>query len=130
EATVGDNDPYDSCMSSHGVELDKSEDDGYAGLLEYLDQQRPTYRQIPFLDSASDTDAWTTFVDLSDHAFDADEQCRADGHARAMALLQPQLEQFHDDNANALKAVASEWDAIVDEATANGWSPASQPLDP
>jgi hypothetical protein len=70
----------------------------------------------------SGTDQWQDFLAYEQAALQVDMNCRGQQHAQAMALLDPQLDQFEKEHADDISRLRTEWQQLVVQASAAGWN--------
>jgi hypothetical protein len=114
---IGPIEPYNQCMSEHGIALEES---GATGLAMYFSQITPSSRFNP----GSPDEQWAAYLPAEADALAADRDCRGDEYVRALTLLEPRLDEFELKHAEKLATLAAAWQQILNEATAAGYPPA------
>ncbi len=121
EEKMGPTEPYDVCMANAGYDVVFDDVDGYQGLQVLLQSQLPASDLIPE-PGESGTDQWQDFLAYEHAALQVDMNCRGQQHAEAMALLDPQLDQFEKEHADDISRLRTEWQQLVVQASAAGWN--------
>lgn len=120
ESDMGGNATYNSCMGSAGYDTTGDDVDGFQGLLLLLRNHVPS--DVPGTGKAT-TPVWDGFLAYEQAALDADEACRAAGHADAMAQLAPKLDDFAANHATEIAAIQQGWAQLRQQALGMGWRP-------